>query len=55
MERVFDYWKNVDAQIGKRIEEKAREQAGDVPPGVEQKGVPESQPFHRETHTTSAH
>jgi catalase len=34
LERAFEYWKNVDAEIGKRIEEAVRNDAGtDVAPG----------------------
>jgi catalase len=34
LERAFDYWKSVDAEIGKRIEEAVRNDAGnDVAPG----------------------
>jgi catalase len=34
LERAFDYWKSVDAEVGKRIEEKVREGSGEAMEGM---------------------
>lgn len=31
LERAFDYWKSIDSEIGKRIEEKVRQGAAPEP------------------------
>jgi catalase len=36
LERAFDYWKNVDAELGQRIEDKVR--AGSAPEPAEGMG-----------------
>ena len=35
LERAFDYWKNVDADCGKKIEELVRAGLGQPNPGTE--------------------
>jgi catalase len=32
LERAFDYWKNIDADVGRRIEDKVRAGAGATKP-----------------------
>ncbi len=41
LERAFAYWKHVDPQVGARIEEKVRADAGDAIPGMEDEDVTE--------------
>ena len=36
--RAFEYWKNVDATIGQRIEDEVKRHEGDGIPGVEAGG-----------------
>ncbi len=39
LERAFAYWRNVDAEVGKRIEAKVRADSGDAIPGMEDEDV----------------
>jgi len=40
LRRAFDYWRNIDAEIGKRIEEGVRSKADELDPKVEEQGNP---------------
>ncbi|HSO64351.1 MAG TPA: catalase, partial [Ornithinibacter sp.] len=53
LERAFVYWKNVDAEVGKRIEEQVRAGAGDAIPGAQDDDKDDVDPL-RESATHAA-
>ena len=40
LRRAFDYWRNIDSEIGKRIEEGVRAKADELDPKAEDQGNP---------------
>ncbi|OYO25163.1 catalase [Enemella dayhoffiae] len=56
LQRAFQYWKNVDAEIGRRIEEAyGKDEGGDNPGGMADDAAERLTTAERETETQAAH